>query len=411
MKTKYSEDISTIDSLTAVLSSSNIDEGYRAQLSAMRKSNLENFIKEVHKYKISTYEKKGITHYATRISSSEKVYAKSLDELYEKLFCHYSGRSLKETATIKSLFDEALDWHIAKKGNTVKTKKRNRYTYNSYIRGTDFERKPIKDIKASDLEMFFISFKDKLTKKRICDVKSIVNWVFEYATVQDLIPYNVSVGVTVTSIKAKPENCVGEFAYTYEESKAILDHLIDSKSTYDEAICFNCYPGLRYSELADLEFDDVDEDHKVLIIKHAYTESGNIKNGDKGVKVIPLNDEAIMLIRRYRAERPNSKLIFPNAAGNRISNNHLNEHLKKACEELGIKYRSNQKLRAYFFTQVAYYSDANRARIMGGHSDIRTTQRYLNRSITPKDYETVDKAFNYGISTNFNQDLSKEKTS
>jgi len=54
---------------------------------------------------------------------------------------------------------------------------------------------------------------------------------------------------------------------------------------------------------------------------HYYTESGNIKNGDKGVKVIPLNDEAIMLIRRYRAERPNSKLIFPNAAGNRISNN------------------------------------------------------------------------------------------
>jgi hypothetical protein len=48
---------------------------------------------------------------------------------------------------------------------------------------------------------------------------------------------------------------------------------------------------------------------------------------------------------------------------------------------------------------------------MGGHSDIRTTQRYLNRSITPKDYETVDKAFNYGISTNFNQELSKEKTS
>lgn len=411
MKTKYSDDISTIDSLTELLSSSNIDEGYRAQLSAMRKSNLEKYIKEVHKYKISTYEKKGVTHYATRISSSEKVYAKSLEELYEKLFCHYSGKSLKESATIKSIFGEALDWHIAKKGNTGKTKKRNRYTYNSYIKGTDFEIKPLKDIKASDIEMFFISFKDHLTRKRLCDVKSIVNMVFEYATVHDLIPYNVSVGISVSSIKVIPENCVGEVAYTYEESKAILDHLITSKSPYDEAICFNCYPGLRYSELADLEFDDVDEDHKLLIISHAYTESGNIKNGDKGVKVIPLNDEAIMLIRRYRAEHPDSKLIFPNAAGNRLSNNHLNEHLKKACEELGIKYRSNQKLRAYFFTQVAYYSDANRARIMGGHSDIRTTQRYLNRSITAKDYETVDKAFNYGLSTSFNQNLPNEKTS
>ena len=48
---------------------------------------------------------------------------------------------------------------------------------------------------------------------------------------------------------------------------------------------------------------------------------------------------------------------------------------------------------------------------MGGQSDIRTTQRYLNKSITPKDYETVEKAFDYGLSTNFDQDLGKEKTS
>ena len=60
---------------------------------------------------------------------------------------------------------------------------------------------------------------------------------------------------------------------------------------------------------------------------------------------------------------------------------------------------------------IAYYSDANRARIMGGQSDIRTTQRYLNKSITPKDYETVEKAFDYRLSTNFDQDLGKEKTS
>jgi len=35
----------------------------------------------------------------------------------------------------------------------------------------------------------------------------------------------------------------------------------------------------------------------------------------------------------------------------------------------------------------------------------------LFSDITPKDYETVDKAFNYGISTNFNKELCNEKTS
>ena len=234
MKTKYSEDISTIDSLTAVLNSSNIDEGYRAQLSTMRKSNLENYIDKVHKYKISTYEKKGIVHFATRISSTEKVYAKSLEELYEKLFCHYSGKSLKDTATIQSVFSEALDWHTAKKGNTGKTRIRNQYTYDSFIKGTDFEKMPLKDIKASDIELFFISFKDKLTRKRLCDIKSIINWVFEYATVHDIIPYNIANGITVSSVKTIPENNVGELAYTYEETQRIVNHLIDSKSPYDE---------------------------------------------------------------------------------------------------------------------------------------------------------------------------------
>ena len=308
-----------------------------------------------------------------------------------------------DTATIQSIFSEALDWHTAKKGNTEKTRTRNQYTYDSFIKGTDFEKMTIKDIKASDIELFFISFKDKLTRKRICDIKSIINWVFEYATVHDIIPCNIANGITVSSVKAIPENSVGELAYTYEETQRIVNHLINSKSPYDEAICFNAYTGLRFSEIADLEFVDCNEIRRLMAITHAYTESGNIKNGDKGVKTIPLSKEAIMLLQRYRAERPDSKLVFPNAAGNRISNNRLNEHLKKACEELGIPYRSNHKLRAYFITQVAYFSDTNRARIMGGQSDLRTTERYLSRNITQKDYETVDKAFDYGLSTKFNQ--------
>ena len=44
-------------------------------------------------------------------------------------------------------------------------------------------------------------------------------------------------------------------------------------------------------------------------------------------------------------------------------------------------------------------------------SDIRTTQLYLNKSVTPKDYETVEKALGHLRSTNFDQDLGKEKTS
>ena len=417
MTTQYDDNISTIDNLTNLLSSSTLSGSSRASISMERDELIKKFVKERHKnkkgepYEISIYYKNGVEYFNTRVSSNKKISAHYIDELYKKLYEYYSGKDTQKKLSIQTIFGPALEWHAKKSGNTLKTIKRSQYSYSSYIKETDFAKKPLKDIKAIDIENFLIGFKDKITRKRLCDIKGILNWIFEYAVLQEYIPYNIAFSIRVGAIKTVPEKSVGEMSYTDIEVEKLLRHMWNSSSPYEEALCFNCYVGLRYSELADLTWDDFDQAHNVLIVRHAYTESGNIKNGDKGTKTIPLCRDALSILKKCLEERPDSKYIFPNNNGNRISNNHLNEHLKKACEELGIKYRSNHKLRAHFITSIAYYSDANRARIMGGQSDIRTTQRYLNKSITPKDYETVEKAFDYGLSTNFDQDLGKEKTS
>lgn len=390
-----------------------LTDGDRAFIMYMNKKILENYIKEHHHNEIITEHIGKYDYVKTRVKEAKGGYirAKDLDSLYEKLYSHYSGADLSNSATIMSLFSDALDWHTEKKGNTEKTKNRSRYTYKKYIQGTDFEKKLLKDIKASDIEAFFISFKDKLTKKRICDVKSIINWIFEYATIKDIIPYNIAIGISVSGIKAVPGRRVGDLAYTREEAELIVSYLINSRNLYDEAICFNFLVGLRYSELSDLKWEDIDWNHRILVVTHANTESGNIKNGEKGVKMIPLSEDAIWLLQKCHAERPDSVYVMPNKVGNRISNNRLNERLGKACRAVGVKYRSNHKIRAYYITGIAYHSDANRARILGGQSDIRTTEIYLSKLITQKDRDAVEKVCDFGIRTHLDQPEAKEKTS
>ena len=56
MKTEYYNNTSLIDSLTGLLKSDSIGTDERAQMHAMRKSLLENYILKHHKNAISTYK-------------------------------------------------------------------------------------------------------------------------------------------------------------------------------------------------------------------------------------------------------------------------------------------------------------------------------------------------------------------
>ena len=85
--------------------------------------------------------------------------------------------------------------------------------------------------------------------------------------------------------------------------------------------------------------------------------SGNLKTGDRGEKHKHLCPDALLLLERYRSERPESKLIFPNSEGEYLDGDVINKHLRKACKELDIPYKSFYRTRAYVVTQIASMYD------------------------------------------------------
>lgn len=409
MKIEYSNNISLIDSLTEILKSDSISADERAQMHAMKKSLIEKYIKEHHTNAISTYTSHGHITYTTRVKGKNKISAQSIEQLYEKLYEHYSGKKFIRIATFATVFDDALEWHSTENFNSSKTRIRNEKLYNARIKGSDFEKIPIKDIKPHDIKAFLKSFTNNIRSRELGNIKTLINFTFEYACVElNIIPYNIATGISTKGVKVLPEKSVGKFAYTQIEAKKIVSYLINSKNVYYEAICLAFYVGLRFSEISDLRWTDIED--RILMITHANTESRNLKNGEDSVRTLYLCDEAVMLLKRYRSERPDSEWIFPNKAGNHIFNNRLNEYLHRVCDELDIKYRPSHKIRAYAITQISASGDFESARKFAGHTDYRMTLRYINGQITDANRRATE-ALNLGIQTTSDHFSANEKTS
>ncbi|MCR5740383.1 MAG: tyrosine-type recombinase/integrase [Lachnospiraceae bacterium] len=409
MKTEYSNNISLIDSLTESLKNDSIGCDERAQMHAMKRSLIENYIKNHHTNTISTYTSRGYTTYTTRVKGGNKISAQSIEKLYEKLYEFYSGKTFKNNATFASVFKEALEWHSGEKNNCKGTITRNEKLYNAKLKGSDFEKIPLKDVRPHDIKVFLNSFSNNIRSNELGNIKTLINFTFQYACEElEIIPYNVAAGISIKSVKCLPDRNVGQFAYTQIEAKKIVSYLISSKDVYHEAICFAFYVGLRFSELSDLKWTDIED--RLLTITHANTESGNLKNGEDSVKTIYLCDEALKLLERYKAEHPDSEWVFPNAAGNKIFNNRINEKLHEVCNKLGIRYRPSHKIRAYAITQVSASGDFESARKFAGHTDYRMTLRYINGQITDANRKATE-ALNLGIQTDSDHFSAKDKTS
>ncbi len=261
--------VKIVENYTQLLSCDILSAGDRAELLRMKQSIIDNSIQE-HRYAITEVHQGTYHGYKTRINSKQYLSAPTMDKLKEKLYNYYSGTSKKEAATINSIFEEALEWHAEENGCTEKTKRRNKELFKARISSSDFANVPIKDITARDVKKFLISFKDRVTRRTLTNIKTILNYILEYACEElEIVPFNVALGVKTNTIKVLPEKNVCDEAFSEFEIRRLVTHLMPSANVYDEAIVFSVFVGLRPCELEALEWSDINGN--TLILKRANT--------------------------------------------------------------------------------------------------------------------------------------------
>ncbi len=379
----YLQDISYCDQ---VLRRDNITFESIAAYAAMKKQNIEKLVDLKHHNAIcgGTDGKR----YHTRVGGNKQIFASSLDSLYEKLYQHYYG---EHTYTIGQLYEPYSQWKQEKMHLTEESVRRERDMYRKYIASSRLAGMKITDVKASDIESFFTSYSEQITRHTLGNIKSVLNGIFDYAVASDLVPYNVARQYNTRTIKTVAETSHYD-VYTDSDRDRILAVLEPSTNIYDLAIQFMFCLCCRIGEIRALHWEDIAADDSFVIIhreivsradkdgSNHYLEVNHTKTGhDSGVRVLPLNDRARNVLQKIRnSYGTGTTYVFTSKNGKFIYETPFGEHLRAACEKAGVQYRSSHKIRFWAASSLA----SNGASVqdlmsIGGWSNTETAMRYI----------------------------------
>jgi integrase len=128
--------------------------------------------------------------------------------------------------------------------------------------------------------------------------------------------------------------------------------------------------GLRRGELFSLDWDNVNLAGKMLTVT-----AGNAKS--RKARHIPLNTEALMVLKRWRKQGSGEGLVFPGAAGERLTN--INKSWDGLAEAAKLPDFRFHDLRHDFASKLVMAGvDLNTVRELLGHADIAMTLRYAH---------------------------------
>lgn len=185
-------------------------------------------------------------------------------------------------------------------------------------------------------------------------------------------------------IHVKHERGNSDIPLSKNEVETILQHV--KNPIYRALFTVQYHAGLRVSEVARLQLDDVDWEHRTLLIRQG--------KGRK-TRMVPMSHTLTTFLSHYiEEERPRNKhspYLFPSKRWDIISTTTLNSHLKKASCLVTGQPKTSHKLRRAFASQFleATGEEILLADILG-HENLNTTRQYVMPSAERK-REAIEK--------------------
>jgi integrase len=163
-----------------------------------------------------------------------------------------------------------------------------------------------------------------------------------------------------------------------DEVRAMLLH---ARGWLRTAIALAAFAGLRMGEVRDLEVRDVDLKDPRILVRRALSEDEVMPPKSGHERVVPIAPElAEMVAGALRDKLPTVRVVL-NEHGRTPGRTHVLEALKALERRHGLKERSFHSLRHYFCsTLVSRSVGAEAVRLLAGHSNLATTQRYVHAS-------------------------------
>jgi integrase len=177
---------------------------------------------------------------------------------------------------------------------------------------------------------------------------------------------------------------------------------------YAEAIRFAAYTGLRFGELRELRWRDIDRPACLLRVPRNAPSSAPAGSKSKAPKSkrgrsVPLIDDATAVLDRVTAAGyPTARddLIFPTRRGGRIDSGRVRDAFYRGLAVTGLGYMREKDnpitfhdLRHTFGTIAIRRLPISDVQAYMGHADIQTTMRYVHHQPRPDAAKQLSMAF------------------
>lgn len=153
----------------------------------MRKTEIRKTVAGYHKNVIAYDGRKEMFYTRHPADYRKRLYAKTEDALYERLFALYEKEpSLRSCPfLIGTLFENALDWIRNTQNKSDKTLHLHEKDWERYFKGTRLAGIDIRDVTPSNYYDTFVEITrdGHLTKKRFSDLLVCFNYIYEYANI------------------------------------------------------------------------------------------------------------------------------------------------------------------------------------------------------------------------------------
>ena len=232
-------------------------------------------------------------------------------------------------------------------------------------------QKPMSDITPELIEKFKIQQYDSITCRGRRRSKASVNHDLE------LLSKMFSLAIKYKKVRTNPCRDVQRFRpdniriryFSYDEEERLLAQCTDQRAHIKSIVSLGIGTGMRLGEILRLTKQQLDFERSVVIAMHTKT---------KQDRVIPMNSEIrAVLLDAYR-KCGDEEYIFVNpTTGSRITE--IKRSFTTALRLSGIKGATFHTTRHTFGTRLgdAGYNAFEIAELMG-HSDIKTSQRYVH---------------------------------